>query len=256
MQDWIERIDKLDISVFESIYSQTTNEDKWSLLAVQRATAGKYKEYVYLEIGSHLGGSIQPHLVDDRCKRIYSIDPRPSSQPDERSPGYVAHYENNSTQRMLQLLGTIGHGDLGKIECFDLDASEVDPKSIRFKPRIVLIDGQHTNAAVLSDYRFCSSVVDRGATILFHDFGIVALGILEICKGLERRGVSYVACNLEGAVFGIFLDPDLAKSDPDLLSTFNKNVSQWRRFRLKERLKRVLPGPVVSAVKRWKQRSR
>ena len=156
---------------------------------------------------------------------------------------------------MLQLLGGIGHGDLGKIECFDLDASQVDPKTIRLKPQIVLIDGQHTNAAVLSDFRFCSKVVDEGATIPFYDFGIVCVGILEICKGLEKRGVSYMACNLEGAVFGIFLDPELLMSDPHLMHTYNKNVFKWRLFWLKERVKGVLPAPLVSAVKGRKKQS-
>lgn len=80
MNDWIERINKLDLSLYNSILSSTSTGCKRSLLAVQRVTAKKHKKYAYLEIGSHLGGTIQPHLVDDRCRRIYSIDPRPKTQ--------------------------------------------------------------------------------------------------------------------------------------------------------------------------------
>ena len=38
----------------------------------------------YLEIGSHLGGSLQALVADPRCMEIVSIDTRPDSQPDDR----------------------------------------------------------------------------------------------------------------------------------------------------------------------------
>ncbi len=77
------RIESLDVSLFDAVPSQSTIGDRQAWLAVQRSLR-QQSEYVYLEIGSHLGGSIQQHLVDPRCRKIVSIDRRPLSQPDDR----------------------------------------------------------------------------------------------------------------------------------------------------------------------------
>ena len=50
-------------------------------------------------------------------------------------------------------------------------------------PDIALIDGEHTRAAVLSDYAFCRKVLAPGGTILFDDFPIVYPAVLEITHG-------------------------------------------------------------------------
>ena len=69
-------ISSLDLELFNKIHSSTTAGDKRSLLAVQNAIRALKRPYTYLEIGSHLGGTIQPHLLDPRCSKIYSIDKR------------------------------------------------------------------------------------------------------------------------------------------------------------------------------------
>lgn len=78
------RVDALDISLFESIGSQTSPGDRRSLLALHRACRETYGAFAYLEIGSHLGGSLQALIADPCCTAITSIDPRPASQPDAR----------------------------------------------------------------------------------------------------------------------------------------------------------------------------
>src|SRR5688500_15947353 len=125
MSSVVQRVQALDAALFSGIETQTTDEERRSLLAVQRATATRHGSYTYLEIGSHLGGSIQPHLLDPRCTRIFSIDPRPRQQPDDRAEGYVYTYENNSTARMLELLQSVDREQVPKITCFDTDASAV-----------------------------------------------------------------------------------------------------------------------------------
>jgi len=70
-------ISTLDINLFNEISSETSPADKFSLLAIQNALRQRKRSYVYLEIGSHLGGTIQPHLMDPQCQKIYSIDKRP-----------------------------------------------------------------------------------------------------------------------------------------------------------------------------------
>jgi hypothetical protein len=244
MNKMIERIESLDLTLFDSIPSQTSTGDRRSLLGVQRAMARKYKEYTYLEIGSHLGGSIQPHLLDDRCRIIYSIDPRPSEQPDDRVPGCVAYYENNSSERMMTLLGNIGHGEIAKIRCIDLSAPEIDPRQIEQSPQLVLIDGEHTKAAVLSDFQFCSQVVSGDGTILFHDFAIIYPAIMKICRMLDQQRRTYLPLKLEDNVFAIFFDPNTVQSDQYLTSLFEKNRHFLLLFRLKVGLKRIILGPI------------
>src|SRR5262245_43878359 len=102
MDDFEEKIARLDPDFFRHIESQSTERDRRSLLALQLSFRRQSKPFVYLEIGSHLGGSLQCLVVDPRCRRIISIDPRPLNQPDERGQRY--HFPGNSTARMLQLL--------------------------------------------------------------------------------------------------------------------------------------------------------
>lgn len=54
MKGVIQQIGVLDIALYNAIPSQTDDEDKRSLLAVQRSTAKSHGHYAYLEIGSHL----------------------------------------------------------------------------------------------------------------------------------------------------------------------------------------------------------
>lgn len=244
MTDFQTRISALDITMLDMVPSQTTEGDRRSFLAAQRATAKAFPNYHYLEIGSFRGGSIQPHLVDERCKTIYSIDPRPSSQPDDREEGYIAEYVDNTTATMLNLLRGIGAGDLGKITTFELDASDVNEQEIDPRPELVLIDGEHTNAAVLRDFEFCRRIVHERGTVLFHDFGIVEGAIVKICKSLRKEGREHTAIKLDGEVFGIFFDFQTVQNDEHLMFFLNKQQKYGRR----ERLKRLLPTPVVSLV--------
>jgi len=239
----------LDVSLFRAVSSQTTTEDRRSLLAVQRATAGKYGEYTYLEIGSHLGGSIQPHLADPRCTIIYSIDSRPSEQPDDRSSGHIARYEGNTTERMLRLLRDTGLGDIARIQCFDTDASEIDPAQIGTRPDIALIDGEHTKAAVLSDFQFCERVLSSGGTILFHDFQILRPAILEICDGLRQERRPHLPLKLEGAVFAIFFDPDVVDRDPYLSAARENRRVFWLLFHARWWVAHQLPRTFFRLVR-------
>jgi Methyltransferase domain len=244
-----ERVESLALDLFDAIPSQTSAGDRRSLLAVQRATARRSERYAYLEIGSHLGGSIQPHLVDPRCERIYSIDPRPASQPDDRSPGYVARYEDNSTRRMLDLLRRISPEEVGKVRCFETDASAVDPVSIEPRPSIAFIDGEHTRRAVLSDFAFCRQVIAPGGTILLDDFPIVYAPVLEICRRLRLEGELFEAARLEGKVVGVFADPELLRSDPFLAHWSRRNRYALLRYRAKLWAKSLLPGAVGRAAR-------
>jgi hypothetical protein len=198
--DHFERaIAALDLSLFQKIESQTTDDDKRSLLACQQAVRELRPSYNYLEIGSHLGGSIQPHLQDPRCKRIFSIDKRPGVQPDARGVDYV--YLNNSTARMLQKLQDVGPTD--KIVTIDASTSELGEDDVDEAVDLCFIDGEHTDTAVLSDFRFCLKVLAPDGAITFHDAAITYNGIQRCLQYLDESGVTYRAYSLPNIVFVI-----------------------------------------------------
>src|SRR5512140_1248307 len=89
----------LDLKLFEKIHSQTSQNDKRSLLAVQQATREIVPAFTYLEIGSYQGGSLQPYVLDDCCSKVFSIDLRPTVSADDR--GHTQIYQNNTTAQMI-----------------------------------------------------------------------------------------------------------------------------------------------------------
>jgi hypothetical protein len=236
-----DRVDRLAIDLFAAIPSQTSPRDRRSLLAVQRATARRFARFAYLEIGSHLGGSIQPYLLDPRCEAVVSIDARPATQPDDRSPGCVVAYENNSTERMLRGLRDLAPQSIGKLRCFESDASAVDPASISPRPHVAFIDGEHTRRAVLSDFAFCRGVLASGGTIVFDDFPIVYPAVLEACRALREAGEPFVTARLEGKAFAVFFDEELVRSDPFLDRCRSRSRWTLPRYRFKLWGKGFLP---------------
>ncbi len=196
-----EAIDALELRLFDRVPSQTTADDRRSLLAVQRAVARHFGTYAYLEIGSHLGGSIQPHLLDPRCRRIYSIDPRPVHQPDDR--GFECHYPDNSTARMIENLRAIHPDRVDRIETIERTSRDVDPERIDDPPHLCFIDGEHTTAAVLADVDFCRRVGRPDVSIVFHDADVIWMALGRVLRQLARDGADASAIVLGGSVVAI-----------------------------------------------------
>ena len=86
-----ERIAALDTDLFAYVDSQTSEDDQKTLLAIQDGVAEQTRSFSYLEIGSHLGGTLQAVLADPRCTRVVSIDPN-------GSPTTVLRCKAGSTQ--------------------------------------------------------------------------------------------------------------------------------------------------------------
>lgn len=233
------RIDRLDLSLFDGIDSQSSDEDKTGWLAVQRCLRQSQDGYVYLEIGSHLGGSIQQHLVDPKCRTIYSIDKRPLEGPDDRGTWF--RYDGNSTQRMLDNLRSIDAAQLRKVVCIDADASEVDPGRIETRPAFCFIDAEHTHTAALSDFGFCLSVCSEDAVIGFHDDWLLYPAISEILDGLERDGVPFRAFKLPGATFLIALRSAPVLEDEGFLALVGDGRRSIPFLRMKAFARRLVP---------------
>ena len=201
MENFERLIGNLDLKLFEKIKSQSDDEDKRSLLACQLATRELRPDYNYLEIGSYLGGSIQPHLLDDKCAKIYSLDRRPLRQPDERGADYI--YLNNSTARMLNLLTEVAPEKINKITTIDGDTRSLDPQQIKDKMQLCFIDGEHTDEAVFADFKFCLKTLDESGLIMFHDAEIIYNGIADCIQYLKNNSIKFRAYNLPLVVFGI-----------------------------------------------------
>ena len=190
-----ERIAALDTELFDLVETQSNAKDRRSGLAIQRAVRSEKGSFVYLEIGSYLGGSLQQYLQDPKCRRIYSIDNRTR---DERHAG-------NSELVMLDNLRRVAPEDMDKLACFATDALRIPAGDIDEAPDICFIDGEHTNRAVLSDFAFCLSVCARDAAIVFHDAGSTRPGVRECLRFLRRSGRTYLAHKLPGNTFVVAL---------------------------------------------------
>lgn len=202
MSDFENAIADLDLGLFSKIESQSTPEDKRSFLAVQNAVRRLHGPFNYLEIGSYLGGSIQPYLLDPDCEHIYSIDKRPKKQPDARGFDYT--YLNNSTARMIENLEKVSKDGIKKITTIDGDTGEVDPALVDRPIQICFIDGEHTDEAVVRDFEFCRQVLDvTGGVIVFHDSQITYNGIATCVETLKAEGVRFRAYNIPHIVFVI-----------------------------------------------------
>jgi len=241
------RLRALDLSLFVGIASQSQDGDRRSWLAVQRSVR-RPSGYIYLEIGSHLGGSIQQHLLDPWCQQIISIDKRPLSQPDDR--GKPSYYEGNSTARMMENLRQVAPDQLSKVTCYDSDTKDIPPGSVPWAPDFCFIDGEHTHAAVLAHFDFCLSVCAPNAAICFHDDHVTFRALEAIVSSLRHRGIQFTARKLEESTFGIFLRDCVAPDDPHIRHC-SQDGARWFRGR---RLRTLVPTslqPFARFVFRW-----
>lgn len=190
-----------DPGIFAPIQAQLTDADKRSLLAAQWALRGLYRGYTYLEIGSHLGGSLQPHVLDPYCSTIVSIDARPVAVADDRVD--AVPYPANSTAHMLALLRGVAGDAIGKIATIDADASAVDPARLPSQPHLCFIDGEHTERAAFSDYAWCRNVLRKDGVILFHDANIVFPAIEKILGSLKAAQQDFRSYVLPSTIFVI-----------------------------------------------------
>ena len=238
-----DKITSLDIGLFDAVPSQTYPEDRESLLRLQRCIR-QAGSYVYLEIGSHLGGTLQPHLVDSRCSMIYSIDKRPLEQPDELLG--VWHYPENSTERMLSgLERAFPQARLKKITTFDADARELNPVSFIPKPDFCFIDGEHTDQAVRSDFDFCLRVCNPKGIIGFHDANFVVGGLAHIKRQLTVNRIRFRGMLLPRNVYVILLNDAIERFAEEIREAAQNEPRYMRQARwalLKTRISRRYPG--------------
>lgn len=240
----------LDVSVFDGIPSQTSPDDRKSLLALQAAIRSKHSTYAYLEIGSFLGGSLQPYVLDPACTAIYSVDIRCEIAPDERDDGSSVEYQENTSEHMLKLLARIDPISVKKVICCDGKSSVALARKFDVPPVIAFIDGEHTNEAVLADFAACRKVVASNCIIAFHDSYLIYPALREIGQSLRREGRQFEYLKLGGSVSAIVFDLELLEREPRIRALERDSRAAWRRFSARQEIKRVTPRPLFRALKR------
>src|SRR3974390_2702444 len=176
-----------DLPDFFPIASQSTPDDKLFLLGAMRLArnAGRYS---YVEIGSFLGGSLAPFLMDSVCEAVLSIDERGRIQPDERGIRY--DYSPYTTQSMLNELARC-HIPTEKLTTFDgsIDAlTGVSPAWFD----VAFIDGEHTDEACFRDFLWTIPLMKSDSIVMFHDSTFIYKALKLIMVYLNKQQVPYL----------------------------------------------------------------
>ncbi|RUW34045.1 MULTISPECIES: class I SAM-dependent methyltransferase [unclassified Mesorhizobium] len=181
-------LEDLDTSVY-SVESATSENDKRSLLRLQKLVSGSVAQYSYLEIGSDQGGSLVPILRDPNCAHVISVDLRPEKQPDERGTSF--YYPLDGEARMLEnLQRCLRPDELDRLTIFRCDICDVDVADV---PNIdlALIDGEHTNTASFSDADRMLDFVNGDSVIAFHDSNLIDDAIQNFERMLSRLKIEH-----------------------------------------------------------------
>jgi methyltransferase family protein len=193
------RILALDETLMGLVETQTTLNDRRSLIALHAACRMMLGEFAYLEVGSHLGGSLQALVADPACTDIVSIDSRPAIVADNR-PGEW-EYMDNSSERMLRELERVPGADLSKIVILEAETSDLAPENVPVAPALCFVDGEHTDAAMLRDADFCLSVIGEQGCIAFHDSSVIWGGLETLENRLREAGRSFTVYYLPDTLF-------------------------------------------------------
>lgn len=226
-----------NVELYEAVPSQSSKKDRTAFLELQSIVRAEFSPYVYLEIGSFLGGTLTPFCLDEACRTIYSIDARVLTAPNEAATELSNYGEHSSLAMRERLTAATGFDDK-KLICFDCDARNVPQEKIDQKVNLVLIDGEHTNSAVVSDFNAVKEFLAPDAVIAFHDYSCVADGVSEISRCVDKMAANALKLKLDGEVYAIFLNSDIARRS----GYVRRCIVNWRWFRLKRLIKRFVPG--------------
>ncbi|NBV24068.1 MAG: class I SAM-dependent methyltransferase [Proteobacteria bacterium] len=209
-----EQIDQQDLSLFKTIESQSSEDDRRSFMALNSAfRQWKGGKFTFLEIGSYKGGSLQSYVADPGCTKIISMDPRPKFTQDAREK--TSDYSHVTTQDMLDLLAKVPGADVKKVIPIEKGTDQMKPSELPFKPDFCFIDGEHTDTTVVRDARFCLNAMGPDCAMAFHDGDIIYLGLDMFLAELAASGRKFRAYNLPSSVFVIELgECRLSQAEP------------------------------------------
>lgn len=200
---FVSRLLELDPGLWAAVPSSASVGDRRTLLALHREV--RRPGYAYAEIGSERGGSLQAHLADPWCARVFSIDLRVEEVDDIR--GRKLWYEGNTTARMRAELERAMPGCTTKLTTFDAAARDVPLEALEPRPMVVFIDAEHTDRAAKADFDWALTAVRTDGWIAFHDAGLVVGGIRRAMREMRRTKRAHAGAWLPDDVFVIALGP-------------------------------------------------
>lgn len=104
---------------------------------------------------------------------------------------------------MLENLKSVAPEQVEKVTAIDGDTRQIKTSEIKDKITLCYIDGEHTDEAVLSDFKFCLSVLSESGAIVFDDADIIYNGIANCLEYLKKESIAFRAYNLPDKVFAI-----------------------------------------------------
>ena len=162
----------------------------------------------YLEIGSLLGGSMVPYLMDPRCVAVHSVDLRPPLTPDERFHAW--DYDHATTAQMIaNLRHEVPNDNMTKLKTYDMDTHTFvryvvnGPLASPIVPNLVFLDAEHTNKAVFQDFLNLRMMLADDVIFAFHDSNLIFDALTNIKAMLRDEGVEFGAGYLKDVVFAI-----------------------------------------------------
>lgn len=245
IRKYAEMLQRGDVTLYQLVPTQTSVGDRTSLLELQRVVRAKGVCYSYLEVGSFLGGTLTPLCLDSACRSMYSVDSRVLTAPNEGG-ALESEYGVHTSEAMRQRLFAATGFDVSRLTCFDSDIQEIPTDAISEKVDYALIDGEHTNDAVVRDFLSLERFLATDAVIAFHDYWCVKSGVDQIESHLRSQGRRFLSVKLGGDVFAIFLDPKLARNSVYICEVIKK----WRWVKIRQVVKCFLPVFVLMAWRR------
>lgn len=204
------------------INSQTSESDKLFLLNTIGFIKHRAQQFKYIEIGSFMGGSLTPFLMEDCCDLVVSIDDRGRQQPDER--GAKFDYGGISHTTMIDGLVSIGL-DTSKLETYDGSIETFPGRAEKFD--IAFIDGEHTDIACVRDFLWVLRVMKWDSIVVFHDSTIVHKGLAIVREIMHERGGEFEILKHEGSEMSAVFLGEFACVDHG--SVFG-NFENWETF--------------------------
>jgi hypothetical protein len=196
-------IEAADPGIFV-LETETGLGDRRSLLALQHTVRRGCASYVYVEVGSYMGGTLVPHLMDPRCALVISIDKRVGQQTDERSISF--DYTRSNTALMLQRLeASLPFCAMLKLVTYDSDASAIPDEARASRFDLAFIDAEHTNRAAFEDFLSLYRFAAESCIIAFHDANLIVDALANVESFLRFSGVRFEGLVLPDSIFAVLL---------------------------------------------------
>ena len=166
------------------IESQTSNEDKLFILDIMQCLKVNSSSYNYIEVGSFMGGTLAPFLIENHCHAIFSVDDRERAQPDERGVNY--DYAGITSEKMINNLHHYGL-NTEKLILHDGSIETLQINSNENMFDLAFIDGEHTDEAAFRDFLYIMDFMKKNCIIMFHDSTLVFKALKLIILMLDKQ---------------------------------------------------------------------